>query len=224
MALLALEIGLHELQVFQIHGAGIIVQILLQAGNVKGIESFDACHGFGGGEVPLQACRDLQAHLLGIHRVEQVLLNLRDFFGAEVSDQNIDAGVVDQRLVYLRKHLDTNRGRIGALIVLAGKVANSKCGRSGGHLKFGEEIVEWRLREYIGDGGVKNFLAHPLDVVTVDNAQITQAGNTERIPQLLRQRSRARIGCGFCLYKDAVDHFPALISSAWAPISVRKCL
>ena len=64
----------------------------------------------------------LQRSLAGLHRVNDIFLDLSQLFVGQSALQQVDLGGADQRALALADELDALGGRIGALVELAGQV------------------------------------------------------------------------------------------------------
>ena len=68
----------------------------------------------------------LQRSLAGLHRVDDIFLDLSQLLVGQSALQQVDLGGADQRALALADELDALGGRIGALVELAGQVLHGK--------------------------------------------------------------------------------------------------
>ncbi|SCH94436.1 Uncharacterised protein [uncultured Faecalibacterium sp.] len=205
VAVLRAEILLAELDIAQIHGQALFVDELLQALFVQLVEALQRGHSGGHGILHLQGSFGLQRSLAGLHRVDDVLLDLCHLLLGQGTLQQVDTGRADQRALALADELDALGGRIGALVELAGQVLHSK----GNALEFRQlriGVVHRRLTEHGGSALVEQCLVDALHVIAVQQAQAAQGLDAQQAHQLIFQALGFHVKAGLLFYINTIDH------------------
>ena len=118
--MLADKIGLAEGDVIQVHGQAIVVDKILQPLFVQLGEALQGGN-LGGNFIGNgQGFRNLQGSFPTLHRVNHILLELRQLFLGQIAVQGIDLGGADQGTFALGDDLDALGGGIGPLVELTG--------------------------------------------------------------------------------------------------------
>ena len=205
VAVLRAEVLLAELDIAQVHGQALFVDELLQALFVQLVEALQRGHSGGHGILHLQSSFGLQRSLAGLHRVDDVLLDLCHLLLGQGTLQQVDTGRADQRALTLADELDALGGRIGALVELAGQVLHSK----GNALEFRQlriGIIHRRLTEHGGSALVEQCLVDALHVIAVQQAQAAQGLDAQQAHQLIFQALGFHIKAGLLFHINTIDH------------------
>ena len=205
VAVLRAEVLLAELDIAQIHGQALFVDELLQALFVQLVEALQRGHSGGHGILHLQGSFGLQRSLAGLHRVDNVLLDLCHLLLGQGTLQQVDTGRANQRALALADELDALGGRIGALVELAGQVLHSK----GNALEFRQlriGVVHRRLTEHGSSALVEQCLVDALHVIAVQQAQAAQGLDAQQAHQLIFQALGFHIKAGLLFYINTIDH------------------
>ena len=202
---LTAEIVLAEPDIAQVHGQTLFLDELLQSLFVQLVEAVQHRHGAGDGVLHLQGILLFQACLAGLHRVDDILLDLLHLRLGQAALQQIDAGRADERALALADELDALGSRVGALVELAGQILHSK-----GHaLKLRQRVVDVihrRLAEHGGCTLLEQCLVDALHVVAVEQAQAGQAGHAQQRHQFILQPLGFHVEAGFLFHIDTIYH------------------
>ena len=204
--LLGAEIFLAELDVAQIHGEALLVDELFQALFLQLVEALQHGHGGGDGVLHLEGGLFLQRSLAGLHRVDDIFLDLSQLLVGQSALQQVDLGGADQRALALADELDALGGRIGALVELAGQVLHRK-----GHAAILRQgvvgVVHRRLAEHGGGALVEQRFINALHVVAVEQPHPVQGLDAQQRDQLIFQALGFHIKAGLFLDINTIDHW-----------------
>ena len=202
---LTAEIVLAEPDIAQVHGQTLFLDELLQALFVQLVEAVQHRHGAGDGVLHLQGILLFQACLAGLHRVDDILLDLLHLRLGQAALQQIDAGRTDERTLALADELDALSSRVGALVELAGQILHGK-----GHtLKLRQRVVgviHRRLAEHGGCTLLEQCLVDALHVVAVEQAQTGQVRHAQQRHQFILQPLGFHVEAGFLFHIDTIYH------------------
>ena len=140
----------------------------------------------------------------GVDRIDQVGLDALQVFGRGAAYHE-GAGRGDDRAFAAGDDLEALRGRIGALVELAGQELDREGRLMGGEREaFFRHVVDGRLgedrRDRLADGGLRGAL----DVVTLEDAEAFQAREAERVPQVMQEMVGFGPEIGFLLDEKAL--------------------
>ena len=213
VALLRAEILLAELDVAQVHGEALLVDELFQACLIQLVEAVQHLHFGGDGILHLQGSLGVQRSLAGLHRVDDVFLDLSHLLVGQGAFQQVDAGRAHQRAVALADELDALGGRVGALVELAGQILHGERHAVGdGQLGIG--VIHRRLTEHGGDALLEQRLVDALHVVAVEQTQAVQLLDAQQRDELIAQALGLAVEAGFLFNIDTIYHWkiPLVVS------------
>ena len=213
VALLRAEILLAELDVAQVHGEALLVDELFQACLIQLVEAVQHLHFGGDGILHLQGSPGVQRSLAGLHRVDDVFLDLSHLLIGQGAFQQVDAGRAHQRAVALADELDALGGRVGALVELAGQILHGERHAVGdGQLCVG--VIHRRLTEHGGDALIEQSLVDALHVVAVEQTQTVQLLDAQQRDELIAQALGLAVEAGFLFNIDTIYHWkiPLVVS------------
>ncbi len=150
--------------------------------------------------------RQLHRRLAGIDGVDDVGLDLRDLFFAQPAVKHIYDSAPDGGAFDARRKADALRRGIGALVELAGKVFDRKnAGAVGiGQLAVGQ--IDLRLGKDGRDAFFEDAFFNALNIVAVDDAELFERGDTEKIPDVAAERFRRFRKFGALFAVNSVNH------------------
>ena len=147
VAVLRAEILLAELDIAKIHGKAVVRNELFQLLFVQLVEALQNLDRGGHGVLHFQGLLGVQRSLAGLHRVDDVFLDLGYLLVGQGAFQQIDAGRAHQRALALTDELDALSSGVGALVELAGQILHCKGHAvAGGQLGIG--VIHRRLTEH----------------------------------------------------------------------------
>ena len=205
VALLGAEVLLAELDVAQIHGQPLLTDELLQALFVQLVEAVQHRHCGGHRVLHLQGGLGVQRSLAGLHRVDDILLDLGHLLIGQGAFQQVDPGRAHQRALALADELDALGGGVRTLVELAGQVLHREshtlvCGQ----LCIG--VVHRRLAEYGVGALVEQGLVDALHVVAVEQTQTGERLDAQQAGQLIFQTICLDVKAGLFFHINTIDH------------------
>ena len=212
VALLRAEILLAELDVAQVHGEALLVDELFQACLIQLVEAVQHLHFGGDGMLHLQGSLGVQRSLAGLHRVDDIFLDLSHLLIGQGAFQQVDAGRAHQRAVALADELDALGGRVGALVELAGQILHGER-HAVGDRQLCIGVIHRRLTEHGGDALLEQSLVDALHVVAVEQTQTVQLLDAQQGDELIAQALGLAVEAGFLFNIDTIYHwvFPSCI-------------
>ena len=202
---LADKIGLAEGDVIQVHGQAIVVDEILQPLLVQLGEALQGGN-LGGNLIGNgQGFRDLQGSFPALHRVNHILLELRQLFLGQIAVQGVDLSGADQGTFALGDDLDALGGGIGPLVKLTGQGLHGEH-RGTGQLHGSGGGVQLGLGEYGLHGVIKQLLGDVFRVVPVKQPQIFQAGNAQQVAGFAEQTLGLVVQTGLLFHKYTINH------------------
>ena len=208
--LLAAEVILAELDVPEVHSQAVVPDKVLQPRFVQLAEAGQGSHRLGHRIGHLQRVTGLQGCLTGLHRVDDILLDLLHLGAGQIAVQQIDPGRADQRPLSLADQLDALCGGVGALVELAGQVFHRK-GRARMGRQLGADAVHRRLAEHRVHALAEQLLRNAFHVIAVEQPQPRQAADAQQAGQLVLQLAGLAVEARLLFHIDPVYH--RLISS-----------
>ena len=205
VALLGAEVGLAELNVAQVHSKAVVGDELLQLVLAQLVEAFQHLHRGGHGVLHFQGSLLVQRSLAGLHRVDDVLLDLGHLLVGQGAFQQVDAGRAHQRAFTLADELDALGGRVGTLVELAGQVLHGKS-RALVLGQLGIGVIHRRLAEHGGGALVEQCFVDALHVVAVQQAQAGQFLNAQQAGELIFQAGGFHIEARLFFHINTIDH------------------
>jgi len=162
--------------------------------------------GAGHGVLHLQSSFGLQRSLAGLHRVDDVLLDLCHLLLGQGTLQQVDAGRAHQRALALADELDALGGRIGALVELAGQILHGE-GHAVGSRQLCIGVIHRRLAEHGGDALVEQCFVDAFHVVAVQQTQTGKRLDAQQAGQLIFQAGGFHIKAGLFFHINTIDHW-----------------
>ena len=144
-----------------------------------------------------------------------------DFLGRQCAVEYVNLRRTDQRTLRLGDDLDTLRGGIGPLIVLAGEVFHGK-DQTAFRVEAPGRVVYLRFGEDRADRLCKEVLGDVFGIIAIDDANVFQMLETEEGNCLSQERSCLLSVFGFLFYVNAINHRQfSFQAKALAPMSRR---
>ena len=200
-----LEVLLAERDVIGIHGKTEVFHHLCQLFPVFGDEPIHRLHGLRQVHLHGQGLRQFHGRLTGFDGVDDVLLDLGEFFIGDVTGEQVDLRGADARTVALERELDALLRGVRPLVELTGQVLDREdTVRAFRH--FLVEVVDLRLGEDCLAGEVEGLLRQVLRVVAVQDADIRHALDAEEAVDVPLQRIGLISKSFFFLNKNSVNH------------------
>ena len=194
----------------------------IKAMNAEGCP-FKGCLYFGGdGMLHLQGSLGVQRSLAGLHRIDDVFLDLSHLLIGQGAFQQVDAGRAHQRTVALADELDALGGRVGALVELAGQILHGER-HAVGDRQLCIGVIHRRLTEHGGDALLEQSLVDALHVVAVEQTQTVQLLDAQQRDELIAQALGLAVEAGFLFNIDTIYHWeiPLVISLFQSFIGIR---
>ncbi len=224
-AALAGKVLLAELDVRQVHGQAAVVNELLQLGVRKVQEAGQLLHHGRLGLDSLEGLAGLQRGLACLNRVDHVMLYGLHVCRGQLAGNGVDLGGADQRALALAYELHALTGGVCALVKLAGQVLHGKHEVLAKVGQVVKDVVRLRLREDRGDALGEELVRDALHVVAVEQAQAGDAGDAERVAQLVRELARLDVEPGLLLHVNARDHVgPTFLKKGNIPQAERAAI
>ena len=213
---LADKVGLAEGNVIQIHGQAILTDESIQTFPVQLGKAVQG--GNLGGDFILdgQCFGNFQGCFPALHRVDDILLKLRNFRLREVAVQGVDLGGADQGTLALGDNLDTLGGGVGPLVELTGQGFHGKniCAGQGYAFAGG---IQLGLREHGFHGVVKQLPGDVFCVVAVEQPHMLQILHAQKILGFAQQAPGFVVQAFLLFYKYTINHGVILLVSLLFP-------
>ena len=206
VAVLRAEILLAELDIAKIHGKAVVRNELFQLLFVQLVEALQHLDRGGHGVLHFQGLLGVQRSLAGLHRVDDVFLDLGHLLVGQGAFQQIDAGRAHQRALALTDELDALSSGVGALVELAGQILHCKGHAvAGGQLGIG--VIHRRLTEHGVCTLVEQFFVDAFHIVAVQQTQTGKRLDAQQAGQLIFQAGGFHIKAGLFFHINTIDHW-----------------
>ena len=213
VTVLRAEILLAELDIAKVHGKAVVRNELFQLLFVQLVEALQHLDRGGHGVLHFQGLLGVQRSLAGLHRVDDVFLDLSHLLIGQGAFQQVDAGRAHQRAVALADELDALGGRVGALVELAGQILHGER-HAVGDRQLCIGVIHRRLTEHGGDALLEQSLVDALHVVAVEQTQTVQLLDAQQGDELIAQALGLAVEAGFLFNIDTIYHWeiPLVVS------------
>ena len=200
-----LEVLLAERDVVEVHGKTEVFYHLCQLFPVFGDEPIHRLHGLRQVHLHGQGLRQFHGRLTGFDGVDDVLLDLGEFFIGDVTGEQVDLRGADARTVALERELDALLRGVRPLVELTRQVLDGEDAVRA-FRDFLIEVVDLRLGEDRLAGEVEGLLRQVLRVIAVQDADIRHALDAEEAVDVPLQRIGLISKSFFFLNKNSVNH------------------
>ena len=160
--------------------------------------------------IRFQRGRLLQRCFPRLHRVNDILLNLRDLRLREAAGKHIQLRAAHRRTLALGNNLDTLGRRIRPLVKLAREILHRKNGGSG-RIRFLRDEIQLGLRENRFHRVIKKIPGQVFHIITIQKAHLFQPPDAQKIPEL------AAKGPGFMIQTRALFHIHSVNHRIYFP-------
>ena len=206
VAVLRAEILLAELDIAKIHGKAVVRNELFQLLFVQLVEALQNLDRGGHRVLHFQGLLGVQRSLAGLHRVDDVFLDLGHLLVSQGAFQQIDAGRAHQRALALTDELDALSSGVCALVELAGQILHCKGHAvAGGQLGIG--VIHRRLTEHGVCTLVEQFFVDAFHIVAVQQTQTGKRLDAQQAGQLIFQTGGFHIKAGLFFHINTIDHW-----------------
>ena len=135
-----------------------------------------------------QSLRLLHARLPGVHRIDAVIFDGREFFVCDVAFDHIGGGRPDDGLLILLQKLYALYRGIRPLVKLSRQIFHRKYPRAGSCLKiFSVQIIHRRLGKYAGTCLLKNLVGNILHIIADQHPHTCHTFNSQIAADLMLQ-------------------------------------
>ena len=206
VTVLRAEILLAELDITKVHGKAVVRNELFQLLFVQLVEALQHLDRGRHGVLHFQGLLGVQRSLAGLHRVDDIFLDLGHLLIGQGTLQQIDAGRTHQRALALTDELDALGSGVCALVELAGQIFHRKGHTvAGGQLGIG--VIHRRLAEHGVCTLVEQRFVDAFHVVTVQQTQTGQFLDAQQAGELIFQAGGFHIEAGLFFHINTIDHW-----------------
>ena len=203
------EVLLAVADVSQVHGQATLVDEGLQALCVELQEALEPLDRLGLRVGLHAALARAEGCFARLHGIDHVALDGREVLVAERALQHVDLGREHRGPLARRQQLHALARRVGALVELPGQVLHREHARVADVWQLVADRVRLRLRKNGGHRAREQVGIDALHVVTIEQAQVADSGDSQRVAQFMRQLLRFYVKAGFLLNIHALDHGPS---------------
>ena len=199
------EVGLEELQVVQVHGKPQLIQQFGKTGFIQSGKAGDGLHTGGHIIVHLKGIHGLQTGFPGLHRVDDVMLDLLHVFRRQFAGEQVYLGGAHGRTVPLGHQLDAGPGGVCPLVELAGQILHGEGGVVTGG-EGGGGVVHLGLGEHCLHGPLEDICFQAFHVIAVNEAHAGQGRDSQQSPQLVQKAFGLLTQSGLFFHINASYH------------------